>query len=484
MYNTKYCISMPNKSKKCTYDSIIIVLSYCLNYSFHEQPINSVVALIQFLYVFYLLIRGRVRESVYYHLLFICTSISFPLSQFLSSGVANYGLYNYAKLKLFGPLSISFVISLMFLIILFFKNVRLRIRTTTFLIISVCIFLIFIGIFSSTLNIFLGNYVDTQSTIYYLVYLVNLIVYSFLACFVFQSFCLRYQRGIYVLVLSAPLVACLGYIFGVNMIYGTVKVPVVTEAAYFYLIALIAINKELKISKGMLYASGFCWLLCLLSGALGGKGFIMVLLILLALCMIRWRRSIILLILSLIFVIFLYQNIEILYVFDGVQLAIYKLESALILIHLLFFGGDLTLLPESPRIRVLEISMIVDTWSQSQWKALLGSGFGGVFYDNFGYLSGLSLDTAYPMDEVMTNRFSRPHDMIPTVLHLHGMFGLILFFLLAFYFFVRSYTDLRYLVFIPFIVLSFYFNHQFGLIAILFLSFNTLRIQRFNVTHN
>lgn len=445
---------------------IIFTVVYALNYILHESLLNLIVVVVQVAYVL-IIARSSLRDAIFLHLIFLATTITIPLSQFTDPGNVSFGLYNYAKFKLAGPISLSFAISLVFVFILAAHGVKLQLSIYLSILLKFFMVLLVLGLISMSINGLYGNDLDLQSAIYYVNYLLNLIIYSILLSYIFNNPNNYYSRGFLFIILLSPIISYAFYFIGIDMKYGNNRIAIATELAYFSPFAIL-IAKKFGFSVLYLLVSFCFFLLVFATGAMGGKGVLTLicLLIILALSASVKRKALIIIFFAFCF--FSYENIDFLYQYDALKLLTYKVESAVLLLSLFFFENSFDLLPNSPKIRIYEILIILEGWTSNFLLSLFGSGFGGYFVDTDGLLNGIDLSMSYPLDEVQTNSFSRPHDTVPTFFHLHGVIGILLLFSISTYFIYKATTNYVLLSIIPFLLLSFYYNHSYGLVALFF----------------
>lgn len=95
--------------------SLIIVLFNLLTIG---SPVGIVITVVQYAIVGYLLIRKFYSTALFWHFFFICTGISLVSISGMDGG-ETMRLYNYASIKFIGPISLCYILSIVFFIIAF-----------------------------------------------------------------------------------------------------------------------------------------------------------------------------------------------------------------------------------------------------------------------------------------------------------------------------------------------------------------------------
>ncbi len=135
------------------------------------------------------------------------------------------------------------------------------------------------------------------------------------------------------------------------------------------------------------------------------------------------------------------------------------------------FSGDLSKVDRSPYIRIATILNIVDNNLSNPLFLLFGQGYGGFFTDSLSlFYSGIDLEKgAWPPEMVASGRFSTAHDTFAVVPLLNGIWGFYLIFKISW----RYIKNVRYnyLAFASLIWLlfTFYYNTQYAVIGTFFL---------------
>jgi hypothetical protein len=135
-----------------------------------------------------------------------------------------------------------------------------------------------------------------------------------------------------------------------------------------------------------------------------------------------------------------------------------------------FDGIDgINLIPESPRVRIVEIMSIFNELFRNPIYLLFGKGYGSYFSDNFKLLANMDLINAYKAVEITNNKYGGVHDSFSSIPLANGLFGLTLIFRLTFkYIKMIKYNFMAYAA-IPWLAFTFYYNVQFGIVAMLLL---------------
>jgi hypothetical protein len=464
--------------KEFSYLNIIFFIILIVGNSLtHEKITGLLISLPQFLLIFYLLLTNNLRKAFFWHLVFTITCLAIPFSQITNPDDVQFGLFNYSKLKLLGPIGVYHVVLLIF----FLKSITLKVslpRNSLFY--SLYRVLIYLGASGILLGliglIFLDYYLD-----YFILYS-SYIVTLFLTIFVlirmpFQSFLEQNFKMILEVIIAAPLAAIVVFLLGFNAEYGGEEISIILEVVY-YSITLIFSYYHLKsywLPMLSFLATGFL----LMDGGMGGKGIIfMVILLILFITTafkklnagfnVKLRKRILLLSLLPIILIAIikissyFQNTE-------AGLFLYKVDSVLLLVNVFQGFNGINLIPESPRVRIIEIVSIFHELFRNPIYFLFGKGYGAYYYDYLNLFSGLEMKNAYKPIELVSKKYAGVHDSFSSIPLANGMIGLILIFRLVLKYTKKIKYNFMAFAAIPWLGFTFYYNVQFGIVAVLLL---------------
>lgn len=440
----------------------------------HEKISGLFISLPQIVIVVFLLLKGKTDKAFLLHLVFTITCLAIPFSQIINPEESQYGLFNYSKLKLLGPVGVFHIIMLGF----FMRTIRFKIkipRNSIFY--SLYKTIIFLGISGILVGIFGLVFLD-----YYLEYFIlytSYILTLFFTAFVLirMSFCFNLHKMLLEVLISAPIAAFLVFLLGFSSKYGGENISILIEVVYFSM-ALIFAYYHLK-SYLLPLISFFFTSFFLLDGGMGGKGIIFMVCVLLIFLItsfnknttginIQSRKRILrfamvpLLSFSVFKFVSYIENSE-------YNLFLYKLENVTLLVNVFSGFNGLSLIPESPRVRIIEVLNIFRELLSNPFFLFFGKGYGSYFSDSYGLLGGADLINAYKAVEIRSDKYGGVHDSFSSIPLANGIIGLYLVFRLVIkYFKMIKHNFMAYSA-IPWLAFTFYYNVQFGIVAMLLL---------------
>lgn len=463
---------------------ITLVITF-LNLVTHETVSALFISIPEIAFMVLLfLTNSSIHKIFYYHLVFTFTTFSIPFSQIINPGEVEYGLFNYSKLKLIGPLSVSQVILIFILIKSVMYNCKIPINKPYKSFFLSLLYLFFSGTVIGLFGFIISTY-NFSSFLSYSIYMLTLLIYFTVYLQITdEEYNQKLSSLLVSLLISAPISSFLSYYSGFTTFYGNQVIARTTEVAYYSACLVIALVQFKFTSKTIvILVSLLCYLFLIFDGGMGGKGVFIFISSILISGIILFKRSLInlqlkhivllsfLSIFSLVtFIILDFNKLE-----NNYQLATYKLESLILLVETIFNTDSLHLLPNSPKVRVVELILIVKSMFNNPIFLLFGHGYGGYFMDSGHLLSSLDLSTGFSKEDILTGRFSKSHDTFTVVPFLHGLMGVGIIAYFGVKYTLKVSDNFLFFSAIPFLLLSLYFNHQFatfGLLMILTALYN------------
>ncbi len=470
--------------------SVKEILLYCLfvflNLITHETKLALLVSIPQILFVIGLLILNRTEKAFFYHLIFTITCLAIPFSQITNPGESLYGLYNYSKLKIIGPLGYYHLVNFAIFLIALKRKLKVEKKSLFFSLIKVLFFLGATGIVFGIIGLlFFDYYLNhfVSYSVYILIILINAIL---LAKFHSEKFLNRIFRGIIAVLIASPIASIILKLIGKTMLYGNTSIPILNEVAYYSIFLIFAIY-QFRNYVFPLIAVGISILL-LIDGGMGGKGIIInaltVFVFLISAFMPYYRKNYkkrTNLVKAILFPCLLVFIVQIQSFFSNSEnkLFIYKFES-FILMFKAFKGLEyIDVIPASPRVRIISLINIFHDQIRNPIKLLFGSGYGAYFHDHYNLFEGMDLRSGFRKEEVLAGRYGRPHDTLVAVPLANGFFGLFLLLGVVYGYILRiKYNFLAFAV-VPWLLLAFYFNSQFGVVGLIMLYASQKRLSLF-----
>ena len=214
-------------------DVFLFTILTFINLLTHETLYGSLISIPQFIFILFLIFTNRTEKAFKYHIIFTLTCLAIPFSQIIEPGAKEYGLYNYSKFKLFGPVGVFHIISILFFIFTFKKKLNFSGLNLFGLLYKVLLILAVIGIIFGIIGLLFFDYYF-QHFITYSVYMFVIITHLIvLAKYNSPKFLNRIFQIIIALLISAPFASFILNLLGITTYYGNNKVSVLTEVAYY-----------------------------------------------------------------------------------------------------------------------------------------------------------------------------------------------------------------------------------------------------------
>lgn len=448
----------------------------------HESVSGLILTIPQLFFILYLLYHKKILEAYKWHIIFSLTCIAIPFSSIIAPGIA-YELFNYSKLKLIGPVSVSLIITLMILSYTIINHYKFVISDKLFY--NLCLLLsafAFYGILLGTIGLLWFNY-NLDVFITFSVYIIPLLLNA-LIIFALNSNGLKKEltSTLIELLISSPIASLLCYLFHITSLYSNDIVIPQNELGYYSFLLLFSVIFIKKWILPFIAAILSLWLMKF--GGEGGKGIIINCVILIFFLSILFKNKNILfkqrvkIFRLIIIIIFFFSGVSIYNIFISNNLFIWKLQNIASLFDV-FDGIDaIAYMPNSPRIRIVSLIDIIQGFQYSPLSVIFGTGYGGYFYDHLNILSQSDLSHAFSDYEINTGRYSRPHDTYAAVPLVNGVIGLFLLVKTAIQYIKNYKTNFFSLAAVPWLLLTFYYNAQFAIIGLLLLYISSSNLQK------
>lgn len=465
-----------------SYKSVIVyTLITFIAIRFHESPLGLLLTFPQCLLVFYYLLKCNLLEAYKWHLVFSLTCLAVPFSSITDPG-QNYALYNYSKFKLVGPVSLSLLISCIILTIAIFHKKKIVFPNNLFTQLNkLLIYLSTFGIFVGVIGLFMMNY-NIDAFITFTMYIVPLIINGIILLLLdSDGYKVKMLSTILELLISSPLASLLCLLTGFFTTYSADKIIPQNELEYYSSILIFSIfymkKCQLPLCAGILsFLFGFY-------GGTGGKGiitnvifFVFFLVFLFKGKELVFKRRIkITRIVVITLSIICFSSLSVLVVNE---LFLWKLYNVVALFDVFQGMEGIDLIPNSPKIRIVSMIDILYPFKDNPIKVLLGTGYGGYFYDYINGFATSDLSHAFSQYEISTGRFSRPHDTLAAVPLVNGIVGLWWIVKLSIFYIKRYQRNFLSLATIPWLLLTFYYNPQYGLVGLIMLYVSDLYLNK------
>lgn len=465
-----------------SYKSVILyTLITFIAIRFHESPLGLLLTFPQCLLVLYYLLKCNLLEAYKWHLVFSLTCLAIPFSSITDPG-ESYALYNYSKFKLIGPLSLSLLISCAILFVAIFQKKKIVFPNNLFTRLNkLLLYFSIYGIFVGVIGLFLMDY-NLDAFITFTVYIIPLIINgAILLLLDSEIYKVKILSTILELLISSPFASLLFMLTGFLTTYSADKIIPQNELGYYSSILIFSIfyMKKYLLPLG----AGVLSFLFSFYGGTGGKGIIINIIFLVFFLVFLFKnkelafrkRIVITRIVVIVFSFICFSSATILVTNE---LFLWKLYNVVALFDIFQGMGGIDLIPNSPRIRIVSMINIFYPLTDNPIKVLLGTGYGGYFFD---YINGFAisdLSHAFSQYEISTGRFSRPHDTFAAVPLVNGIVGLWWVVKLSILYAKKYQQNFLSLASIPWLLLVFYYNPQYGLVGLIMLYVSDLHLNK------
>lgn len=463
--------------KEFSYKNIVFYTFLIIGNSLtHEKISGLCLSIPEILVVIYLLSKGKTENAFFFHLVFTITCLAIPFSQITNPDDAHYGLFNYSKLKILGPIGVFHIILFSFFIKTFRLKILIPSNSVFYLLHRTIVFLALSGIFFGVIGLLFLEYYF-EYFIIYTSYILTLFLTSFLLIRISKKFITKLTKMLIEVMIAAPFAALVVYFLGYTSEYGGESISIIIEVVYFSMALVFTYYQFRQYLLPLLsfFATGFL----LFDGGMGGKGilFMGIILILFILMIfndkaigyeIDKRKKYLRLLLIPISVFGIikftsyFQNSE-------YNLFLYKLENVTLLINLFQGYNGIYLIPESPRVRIIEVICIFNELISNPIYLLFGKGYGAYFSDKYQLLADMDLINAYKAIEISSNKYGGVHDSFSSIPLANGLIGIILIVRLIIKYISIIKNNFMAYAAIPWLAFTFYYNVQFGIVAMLLL---------------
>lgn len=435
---------MPDKSYigfnsiKASVLIVLFVVLETINIVYMESSINLILTIPQFLFVLYVLfVKRDIHFAFLLHVIFILTSLD------ATSGSTELQMLSYAKVKLVGPLTMSYIV--LGFIWLRARSMPIICSANSLLLVvrKILLYLLLSGVIIGVPGLFLFSH---RLEDFILPFIYTFVGYLYADIYVrlcepnYLKKCTDYA---FTLLLAAPFATFLTYfVLGVRAEYSTFEALIFNEV--FMMAPMLLLFFFFKVKNiWWLILSVITYGICVGTAGRGG----MFLNIIVALCFILYyiyfckhlkHHLGVRILRAFIPIVVLYglTYVGILEDEGGQSLAVNKINEVSSLIQAAFSLRSssfvLTDVAASPFIRIAEVLNILDNGIKEPLSLVFGHGFGGVYTDSTHLFDNvdLSLD-AFPPEVIKSGKFGTAHSFLPTTLLYNGLVGLFLIFLMG-----------------------------------------------------
>lgn len=432
------------------------------------NPLNLVVSIPEFVYVFYLLIKKRLDRAIFYHIVFVITSVSATNAMGLSDSPMT--IYSYARLRLVGPVGASYVLAILILLLSLSSNIQLPKKTMFYKLFHGLLILAILGFSIGLLGFLLDRRYSMEGVLNYGVYIFIVLINMFALLLNYKDTIVKlcYDNVIPLLSASVYASAIAYYLLHVSTSYGGLdNIILKADLSYYAAILLLAF---FSVQKRIIVAIPFLVLLLMSFNSSGGKEIVIIgLAAVFFLLMVfgdKTEKS--------KKVLFYYRVVAIMLIFV-ISFGILRSSSdSLFSMKLVqftsMFSSDISDVTASPYIRMATTLNIIQGYLQDPYLIPFGSGYGGYFIDHLNMFDGMDLENGgFSHADVSSGYFHTAHDTFAAVPLLNGVLGFGIIMKLSINYIKKIKYNFCAFAAIPWLLLTFYFNSQLALTGVFFL---------------
>lgn len=435
------------------------------NFYLLSSSLNILITILEVFVVILLIIRNDNSSALIFHIVFCLTGCD------ATSASSDLQLLSYPEIKLFGPLTLSYII----LGIIWVVNIKKAIKAPKNSLIYkfrkfLLVFLIYgtcVGLFGLLfLNYRIGDF--TNAFIY------SFVGFLYLDVFVRNyddEFLLKCKNAAISLLLSAPFVTFVSYsILNIRTTYSVFDALVFNEE--FIMGAMIFLFLFTDVKHKLVYvSSALIYIACVVMAGRGGF-FLSILVCCLVIIYytyfvpnssLKYVKY-----LRIIFPVFVLVGGSAIigYVMSiewGGSLAGNKIKELISLVEAIHTFGtsgfSLTSISDSPYIRIAEVLNLLDNGRENPIGLVFGHGFGGVYTDSTGLFQNVDVTLGgFPPEIAASGRYGTAHSFLPNTLLFNGLVGVCMLLKKGFQYLSNiKYTPLCFAGYFLFLY-SFYFN--------------------------
>ncbi len=445
---------------------VIIVITF-VNLYYVGKIVNVFLTIIQVVYVLFLVARKKYQDAFLWHLIFVITSVSGTNAIGIESIDSDY-IYNYARLKIVGPIGLSYCMLLfLFMISLNQKKESLGIilyKKLYKLFSFACISGLIIGL----IGFFIDDYVFDGVVNYGIYIIVVLVSMKSLMNFYNIGFIKKISSYLEIVLSGAIFAAVVNYMVGGSTttysIYDNlILTPDISNFGAVLLFCFFSPHNKNKISRFVILTGVISFAYITLSSS-NGKVIISIALALLVFLYIiltsqSYSKSV--KIYAIIFTVIAAGVVS--------QASIGDLTDQKAKQAASMFSGDIDEIEQSPYVRFGTFCNLAYESVSNPIFLFLGHGYGGYFEDKLGFFANINLHTAFSDKDASTGHYHSAHDTYCSVPLNNGFVILFILLYISFLYVKRTKGEPYAFAAVPWLVLTFYFNTQTATCGLLFL---------------
>ena len=446
---------------------VLTLLYLCItvyNVIFLDSPVGLVLSLAQYALVIYYFLKNDIHTAFFFHVIFTVSCVNGGLIIIDQS-------FSYAKVKLFGPFTLNYIM----LGIMWIRTLNFTVRVDNKSLLLSFKKMVQLFIVVGSLVGFIGLAIDEG---YKVKYLIDSLLYVVVAYFYVDIFIKLYNKTyskqfaistVCMLAASSISAVITFYLFGVSAEY-SVDESFISNPIYHMTPCLVIGLFQLRDFRLKTIAA-LALIFYVASAIIMSRGatyltmFVALLLLIYLVYFKKSKKDSSFRYLKPLLPILLVVGIPMILnaILSSGEISGNKLNQFLSLFSLLDFNeglqSRLALVGRSPYIRIAQIIEIFNEGLDKIITLIIGNGYGSYYTDSMGLFRGIDLSLGvFPDDMIYSGKFYKAHNVISCTLLYNGLIGLFYMFKLGFSY-LKS-IDKTFLVFAGFslFLYGFYFD--------------------------
>lgn len=443
---------------------LLFVFLELINVILMKSSANLLLTIPETIWVLYLLMcRGDVQNALLFHIIFCLTGFD------ATSASTEMQLMSYPKVKLVGPITLSYVI----LGLIWIRAIKRPItkeakKTLIYQFRGVIIKLMTYGVTVGLFGILFFKYRFDDFILPFVYIVTGFVLLDILIRLLSEEYLKRCYDCMISLLIAAPIVAFLAYFFlSIRATYSDYDALIFSEVFILAPTLLIALFFN-GTHRYLIIFSLILYFICVGSAGRGGFFFNITASFMVVIYLIYFSDTIRKMPLSkigrVVVPIVLISIITYISTMDfGLNLGTRKIAELVSMFEavgtLSASGIDISGISASPYIRIAEFLNIIENGLHNLLGLFFGYGYGGYYTDSTHLFQNVDVsDGGFPMEVINTGRYGTAHSFLPTTLLHNGVIGLFLICRQGIRYLKKvKYTPLVFAAFTLFFY-SFYFN--------------------------
>ncbi len=442
----------------------LLVFLELANMLFVGSLLNLIIAFPEVIFVLFILfVKNDPKKALLWHVLFCLTGFDATFSD------EEPIIYSYPEVKLFGPLTISYIVLGLIWIRVITNPIKIEVKQTLlFKFRKTMLILMLYGLIVGFLGILFDGYRFGDFITPFVYIFVGYIFLDILIRLYDKQFLEKSFGYAFCLLVASPIATFISFFFlNLSVEYSIYETLITNEVFGFCPILMLFFVFKEKNNKLLLYTGLITYFICAFTAGRGGTFLDIAACFAIIAYIVYAKKGLVrplyrkLLIVGIPFaVIGIVSYSQIMDV--STNLATVKISELFSMFQAMgtitSSGLDISGISESPYVRIAEVLNVLDNGLHNIFGLFFGYGYGGYYTDSTHLFEAVPLTGAFPQEYINSGRYGAAHSFMPTLLLYNGLIGLTMTSVLCFRYLKNiKYTPLAFAAFNLFFH-SFYFN--------------------------